>query len=481
MIRLFHLYIPRKLLLLAFSELLIIGIGFFAAVMLGGPDHSQVPSSYALGIAKVLVVVGVFSLCMYYFDYYDTLVISSRREILVRLPQVLGWGTLLLTAIYQVFPRLQLGIFNFLLGLMIVFLLLLLCREAYQWLVGSHVFSQRAVIFGDGTLAVALISEIALRPELGLQVVGYLSPGESPAMAQLKWLGPLSDVSKIVGEHRPDMIVVALKDRRGQMPLFELLALKTKGMRIEDGVEVYERITGKIPVETLTPGWLLFGRGFRASSSYRSVKHVVSVVFSAVALLIVSPIMLAAATLIKLTSPGPVFFRQERVGEDGKVFTILKFRSMREDAEQQSGPQWATAADSRVTPIGRIIRRWRIDELPQFFNVIKGDMDLIGPRPERPFFVDQLRKEIPFYDQRHVIKPGITGWAQLKWGYADNTTGSLEKLQYDLHYIKNISLGFDLVITLLTIKTVLFGQERILHKDSQVIAAPDTESTSATA
>lgn len=463
MIRLLHIYLPARMVLLVACELLVIGLGFLGASTLGTPFATTAASLYALGVGKVIVVVAVFAVCMWYLDLYDPLVITSRREIFARMPQVFGWATLALILLYRIFPVLHLGAFNFLLGMTTAGLLLMMCREGFLWLTRSHAMARKVVVLGEGTLAHSLMDEITVRPEIGLEVVGRLYFSGSWKLDRNPSF-TANSLSEAIWALNASIIMLALQDRRGQLPLFELLSLKIKGVRVEDGVEAYERVCGKIPVESLTPAALLFCKGFAPSNSYRVLKHVVSVAFAVVGLLLLWPLMLVVAIAVKLSSPGPVLLRQERVGEDGKPFTIYKFRSMRQDAENESGPRWATEADKRITRVGRIIRRCRIDELPQFFNILKGEMDLIGPRPERPFFVEQLRRNIPFYDQRHILKPGITGWAQLKFGYADSTATSMEKLQYDLYYVKQLSVGLDIVILLLTFKTVLFGRERVVRK-----------------
>jgi sugar transferase (PEP-CTERM system associated) len=463
MIRLLHIYLPARMVLLVACELLVIGLGFLGASTLGTPFGSSAAGLYALGVGKVIVVVAVFAVCMWYFDLYDPLVITSRREISARMPQVFGWATLALIVLYRIFPVLHLGAFNFLLGMTTGGLLLMTCREGFLWLIKSRAMARNVVVLGDGTLARCLIDEITERPELGLHVVGRLHFSGSWKLDGHPGF-TANSLSEAIAALNASIIILALQDRRGQLPLLELLSLKIKGVRIEDGVETYERVCGKLSVESLTPAALLFCKGFAPSNSYRVVKHVVSVALAIFGLLLLWPLMIVVAIAVKLSSPGPVFLRQERVGEDGRSFIIYKFRSMRQDAESASGPQWAKEADKRITTVGRIIRRCRIDELPQFFNILKGEMDLIGPRPERPYFVEQLRRDIPFYDQRHILKPGITGWAQLKFGYADSTATSMEKLQYDLYYVKQLSVGLDLVILLLTIKTVLFGRERVVRK-----------------
>ena len=461
MIRLLHVYFPSRMVLLVACELLVIGLGFFGATALGGLQ-ADTAGAYAFGIMKVLAVVAVFAASMWYFDLYDPLIITSRREVVARVPQAFGWATLGMIVLYRSVPTLRLGGYNFLLGLMTACLLLVLCREAFRTLISSRRLASRVIILGNGTFARSFRREITRRPELGLELIGSMTCGNGWKLdGQALAVRSFSDA---VEKLRARLIVLALEDRRGQLPLLELLALKVKGVRIVDGIEMYERVCGKIPVESLNPATLLFCQGFAPSHSHRILKHIFSVVIAIVGLALLWPLMLVVALAVKLSSPGPVFLRQERVGEGGKTFTLLKFRSMRQDAESQSGPRWAAAVDDRITGVGRIIRKCRIDELPQFFNILRGEMDLIGPRPERPFFVEQLRTEIPYYDQRHILKPGITGWAQLKFGYADSTAASLEKLQYDLYYVKHLSFGLDVVITLLTIKTVLFGRERMMHE-----------------
>jgi len=465
MIRLLHIYLPTRMLLLVACEVLVIVLGFLCTSNFDslGPGAAGI---YVLGISKVIAVAGVFTLFMWYFDLYDPLYITSRRELIARVPQVFGCATLAMILLYRIFPALRLGTLNFLFGMVTAWWMLVLCREGFLWFTNSHAMTGKVLILGNGTLAESLMEEIRNRPELGLEVAGCLNYSEKWRLTGQPNFAA-DTLAEAVTKLNAHIIVVALQDRRGHIPLLELLSLKVKGIRIEDGVEVYERVCGKIPVESLNPSALLFCKGFSPSKTDRFLKQATSVVFSIIGLLVLWPLMLVVAIAIKLESPGPVLLRQERVGEDGKSFTILKFRSMRQDAERD-GPRWAAAVDSRITRVGAFIRRCRIDELPQFFNILRGEMYLIGPRPERPFFVERLRREIPFYDQRHVLKPGITGWAQLKSGYADSTAASIEKLQYDLYYIKHLSLGLDIVITLLTIKTMLTGRERAVRRQPSV-------------
>jgi sugar transferase (PEP-CTERM system associated) len=320
-------------------------------------------------------------------------------------------------------------------------------------------FRTKILIIGTATLGRGLGQELVYKPELGYQVVGFMD--EDPAKIGMKVVNPgvvgtYDQLSEVLAHYGVNHVVVALDDRRGRLPTEALLASKLKGVRIEDGVSFYERVSGKIVVEQLKPSWLIFGQGFRKNQFIRLSKRLMDLVFSTVGLLLSSPVFLFLPALIKLTSPGPIFYRQERVGEGGRNFTLIKFRSMHVDAEKTSGPIWAQSEDPRMTSIGWIMRRLRLDELPQMVNVLKGEMSFVGPRPERPAFVEELRKKIPYYDVRLSVKPGITGWAQVRYHYGGTIEGALEKLQYELYYIKNMSLILDIFIILETIKVVLF-------------------------
>ncbi len=270
-------------------------------------------------------------------------------------------------------------------------------------------------------------------------------------------VGDYTQISSIAKAGGVDRIIVALDERRGKFPLEQLLSCRLKGIRVEDGVAFTEQLVGKLSVESLYPSFIIFSDGFKRSAIFIQVKRVFDILASAVGLALFFPLSLLIALAIKFDSKGPILYKQERVGEDGRIFSLLKFRSMYLDAEE-GGPVWARVDDDRVTRIGRIIRKLRLDEIPQMINVLKGEMSFVGPRPERPFFTEQLKNEIPYYSQRHVIKPGITGWAQISYRYGASKGDALEKLKYDLYYIKHMSMFFDLVIILETIKIVLLGK-----------------------
>jgi len=269
-------------------------------------------------------------------------------------------------------------------------------------------------------------------------------------------IGTIEDIPSIVRARSVDRVVVSMADARGQLPMGKLLEMKLDGVSFDHLASLYEEYTGKIAIENLRPSWFVFSPGFRKSSLQRAAKRTTDLVASGIDLVIGAPILTLVALAVKLTSKGDVFYHQERVGRNGRVFTVHKVRSMRQDAEAGTGAVWASkSGDSRVTPIGGFLRKTRLDELPQLWNVFVGEMSLVGPRPERPQFVSQLTKDIPFYGQRHIVRPGLTGWAHVRYSYGASVEDALQKLQYDLFYIKNMSLPFDLFIALSTVKTVI--------------------------
>jgi sugar transferase (PEP-CTERM system associated) len=275
--------------------------------------------------------------------------------------------------------------------------------------------------------------------------------------SDIRVIGDYSQILQLANQGKVDRIVVALEERRGGFPAEELLKCRMDGIPIEDGVAFYERLAGKLLLDRVHPSFLIFSDGFVKSKLSRIAKTAMDYFFASLGLIVFIPIMGLVALAIKMDSLGPVFYRQERVGKDGRIFELLKFRSMRPDAEEETGPVWAQENDERVTRVGRIIRKLRIDEMPQMINVLRGEMSFVGPRPERRHFVDHLRREIPYYDKRLAVKPGVTGWAQIEYAYGASENDAFEKLKYDLYYMKNMSPILDLVIIFRTVKIVLFG------------------------
>lgn len=459
MVKLFDAYIPGRTLLLVLAETVFIFLAMVAAVFLRFGIDAELALSYQRGFLKVAIVSAVCLICLYYFDLYDSVVISNPREVLTRLIVVLGVVCLIFAVLYYFFPPLQLGGGIFLIGIVLVGISLTASREAFFALNRSARFLDPTILLGEGPLARSLAQEIRNRRELGMNLIGYVGTSESSGsnLNGLPLLGMPEDLGSLIAQRRVKRIVVALQDRRSTMPVRELLDLRLKGFQVDDGGRLLERISGKIEVDQLHPSWLIFSDGFRLQPAVLVVQRLMAIVVSLVLLIAVLPLIPLVALLVKLTSRGPTFYRQKRVGKDGIAFNCYKFRTMRADAEADTGPTWASDSDPRITPVGRFLRVTRVDEIPQLWNVFRGDMNFVGPRPERPEFDAWLKKEIPYYYLRQIVRPGITGWAQIGCGYGASLEQSKEKMRYDLYYIKNMSLALDLLIIFQTIKTVLFG------------------------
>jgi sugar transferase (PEP-CTERM system associated) len=410
---------------------------------------------------KLILIVVVALICLYWSDLYDFRVILDRRELFVRSLQALGAASLILAAIYYWFPDLVMGRGVFTIAAGFVITVVLGWRMAFEWLAGQVGPRERLLLVGTGESSVRLARELYQRKDLGVEIAGFIDP--DPARVGTSLLNPgvvgtIEDIPTVARALSVDRVVVSLGDARGKLPMDKLLEMRLDGMAFDHLASVYEQYTGKIALENLRPSWLIFSSGYNKPRLLRVSKQVSDVVAASLGLLIGAPLLLLITAAIKLSSRGPVFYHQQRVGQHGKVFTIHKFRSMHVDAEEKTGAVWAKAGDTRVTRIGPMLRRTRLDELPQLWNVLRGDMSLVGPRPERPEFVASLTKQIPFYGQRHFVKPGITGWAQVSYTYGASVEDAMEKLQYDLFYIKNMSPALDLFILVKTIKTVLMAR-----------------------
>ena len=463
MIRLLSAHFPSRTVFLGVSEAMLVSFAFlFATEVRLGTDEASLMFSYEQGILKIAVVLIASLVCMYYFDLYNSSILTNRREAVARLIQVLGTECILLALVYYVYPPLELGRGIFLIGFALMAVLLFLWRRLFARLNVLPQFAQRTLILGDGPLAEPLVYEFGSRPELGVNVVSHLAAipeVDSQSRDYESSSSPsLDDLAQSVKSFRVNRVVVAMGERRGKMPVGTLLSLKSGGVLVQDGTDVYEAVTGKIPIESLRLGWLLFSPGFHVSQFLLLYKRFAALIASTIGLLLSFPLLPVVALLIKVTSPGPVLYRQKRVGRNGIVFECYKFRTMRADAEADSGPTWAGDDDPRITPVGKFLRKSRIDEIPQLWNVLRGDMYLVGPRPERPEFVEWLNREIPHYNLRQSVRPGITGWAQTRYRYGSSIEDAKEKLRYDLFYVKNMSPGLDLLIFLETIKIILWGR-----------------------
>jgi sugar transferase (PEP-CTERM system associated) len=412
------------------------------------------------GVPKVLLVVGICQLSLYYADLYDLRGVGSIHDLTVRLFQALGATSLLLAAVYFLSPDWIIGRGVFLMSVVFMVTFVVGWRVAFAWLTQRVAPRERLLLVGTNAAAVDLARELfERRQELGVEIVGFVDPDPARIGAPVLnpgVIGAIDDIPFLVSKLNVDRVVVSLADARGKLPMNQLLDIRLdSGVPFDHLASVYEKYTGKIAVENLRPSWLIFSEGFRKTRLLMAAKRVLDLVGSAAGLVIGAPIVLLCAVAVKCTSRGPVFFHQRRVGLRGREFTVHKLRTMRADAEADTGPVWSAANDNRVTVVGGVLRRTRLDELPQLWNVLTGEMSLVGPRPERPEFVSQLTEGIPFYGQRHVLKPGLTGWAQVRYTYGASVEDAIEKLQYDLYYIKNLSIALDLVIMLETIKTVV--------------------------
>ena len=409
-------------------------------------------------IPKAILIAVIFQLFLHLNDIYGFRKARPSKEYAIRICQALGMATITLCVLFFIAPDATIGrgVFGYSLFLSCTFLVL--WHTFLRLYLGVRAPHTNLLVLGTGNLAREAVREILKHPELGISVVGFVD--DDPQLVGVsivnpKVIGLYEDLPRLVANHRVDRIVVGLQDRRGKLPIKELLDFKTRGIAVEDATAFYERVAGKIPIENLKPSGMVFNSGFAVSKRMLLGKRILSLVVSSIMLLLFSPIILLLMILIKLDSKGSVFYKQERVGKDGRTFTLMKFRSMHENAETKTGPVWSSEGDDRITRIGRIMRRMRLDELPQLYNVFLGDMSMVGPRPERPHFVQQLADAIPFYPLRHIVRPGLTGWAQINYGYASTMDHTIQKLQYDLFYIKNMSWVLDALIILETIKTVL--------------------------
>lgn len=450
----------RLLLVLGEHALIVLAVLLAGVVRLGTGAAASAWQEWAL---RGMVVAAVLQVCLHYSDLYDMRTLSDHRDLLVGLLRSLGAASLILAILYYWIPEMSLGRGVFALAAALIIALVVGWRLSFEWLSLQRRPAERLLIVGTGQAAVGLARELtSRRSEFGAAIVGFVGADASKVGQRLDGepnlgvIGTVRDIPAMVRQYEVDRVVVSLADARGKLNMDELLSMKMNdGVRFDHLASVYEEYTGKIAVENLRPSWMIFSDGFNKSDRMEALKRVSDMVLASIGLVLAAPLMFVAWLGIRLTSPGPTIYSQTRVGKDNAPFTIHKFRSMRVNAEATSGAVWAVENDPRVTPFGRFLRRTRLDELPQLWNVLRGDMSFVGPRPERPEFVQDLARQIPFYGQRHAVRPGLTGWAQVRHRYGASVDDSQEKLQYDLFYIKHMSPAFDIYIVLETVKTVL--------------------------
>jgi exopolysaccharide biosynthesis polyprenyl glycosylphosphotransferase len=456
MLRLFRVYVPASVAALLASEFILICLSYFAATFAWLKADAAVFLVDDLGWLRILIVVFCLMLSIYFHDLYSNLG-TRPRELLQQVGIIAGTAFLTEAMLgYLKLEQLVVPAGPMIAGSALNIVALMAWRIFFSRVLLGKIRSERVIFLGDSSVLQEIASHLEAHPEKGLTPLGFLDDSHA---ATGKRLGAISDLREVVNQVRPQRIVVGLRERRSSLPVTQLLELRLSGIRIEDALNTYEMAFERISTHELRPSQLIFSSsdlgpnrtGVRLQSAY-------SMAIAAAAALAAAPVMLLVAALLKLTSPGPALFRQQRVGKNNCVFTLYKFRSMVRDAEAQSGAVWATRNDPRVTPVGRWLRKLRLDELPQLFNVLKGDMSIVGPRPERPEFVSELEKRIPYYRQRHCIKPGITGWAQIKHKYGDTIEDTIVKLEYDLYYIKNLAPALDAVIMFHTAKVMLLSR-----------------------
>jgi sugar transferase (PEP-CTERM system associated) len=448
----------RSVLLIACETVLIIEVVAMAAWLRLGSDAWALFATWG-GAARVGLIAGICQVSLYYMDLYDLRVVADRRELFVRALQSLGASSVFLAVLYYVFPGLIVGRGVFFIAAAFAIVIIVGWRVVFEFLSKRARPAERLLLVGTGVAAVGLAKELhERRRDLGVEIVGFVDPDLSlvgKSLVNPGVIGTIEDIPDIVKRSRVDRVVVSLADARGKLPMNLLLDMKLAGVQFDHLASVYEEYTGKIAVENLRPSWLIFSEGFRKTRWLVAAKRAADILAASFGLIVAFPLMVLVLVAVKLTSSGPALYHQRRVGQHGRIFTVHKFRSMRHNAEVATGAVWASARDPRVTPVGRMLRRTRLDELPQLWNVMVGDMSFVGPRPERPEFVESLKQQIPFYGQRHVVKPGVTGWAQVRYTYGASVEDAMEKLQYDLFYIKNLSLALDAYIILETVKTVV--------------------------
>jgi sugar transferase (PEP-CTERM system associated) len=467
MIRVFNQYASLKGVLCALCEALLVLVAPLCAAKIrfwSGPGTFESYTETPEFVLQSCAFAAVFLASFYWNGLYDLRKAAELTRSL-GLAQALGMACLILGTTYYLFPELMLGrgVFFVAFGVVVVLVICTRILGAALWRFAAP--SENTIILGTGSLAVEIAQAFDERNDLTTNLVGFVESarlvrGDSDLLGY-PVLGRLEDLEEIVNSRQIRRIVVAMEERRGVLPTRQLVRLKVEGIRVEEAQSVIAALTGHVRVNTLLPSWVVFSEGFGRSRSTLVAKRIADLLFGITGFLFSLPIMAITAIAIKIDSKGPILYRQQRVGHKGRCFDVLKFRSMRVDAEV-NGAQWAAAGDPRVTRVGRIIRRFRFDEFPQFINVIRGDMSFVGPRPERPVFVQKLREKSVYYDQRHSVRPGITGWAQVQYRYSGSIEDACVKLEYDLFYLQNMSILFDLLIIFKTIRTVLITGEQAL-------------------
>jgi sugar transferase (PEP-CTERM system associated) len=461
MIRLFRVSVPSSVIALLLSEIVLIYTCYVVATFIVLSEDPQVFLLDDNGLGRIAVVVACIIVGIYFHDLYDQFRIKSRILLFQQTGVVVGVAFLVQALLgYLKLRDFLLPTWLMIIGSSLVLILLPFWRMFYSSVVFKARGLERVLFLGTSVVVREIGAHLVEHPETGLAVLGYVdnidsNPDNQIELAGGEILGPISELRRIVDQTKPDRIVVGMRERRERLPVNQLLELRLSGIPIEDASSIYEATFSRISTRELRPSQLIFSKELGPNPGRVMLQSIYSMAIALVAVVVTFPIMLLVALLVRLSSPGPALFRQQRVGKNDEVFTLFKFRSMYRDAEALSGAVWAKLDDPRITPAGRWLRGLRLDELPQLFNVLKGDMSIVGPRPERPEFVAELAERIPYYRQRHCVKPGITGWAQINHKYGDTIEDTITKLEYDLYYIKNLAPALDAFIIFHTAKVML--------------------------
>lgn len=461
MLRLLKQYFPiRNILFIIMEGLMIYGSVCLSFYLLSQRGAMSLDLFLFL---RIFLVTMVCQIALYYNELYDFEIAVSIPEVCIRLIMALGVTSIALAAIYFAFPATIIDQEIFILSVVFLMIFITGWRVIYIWILSKGMFNESILVLGSTPLAYDIMERINNTIDCGYQVDLFIPEYPDEEIddiysSKIDSACTKENFCRAALKKGVRKVVVALKEKRGSFPMQELLQCRTEGIEVLEGSTFYEMLSGKVLVTQINPSWLIYSEGFSKSRLQSWIKRIEDIIIATIMLILLSPVLLITAILIKLDSRGPVLFSQDRVGQHQKEYMMHKFRSMREDAEQLTGPVWAEKDDPRITRVGRVIRKFRIDELPQLWDVLVGKMSMVGPRPERRYFTDELEKQIPFYTERFKVKPGVTGWAQVSYDYGSTVEDAIEKLNYDLFYIKNLSIPMDIVIILRTVKTVLFGR-----------------------
>ncbi len=409
-----------------------------------------------LQVTRSLIVTYIFQLSLYFFDLYRHDQCITPTKNISKMVQAFGIGCIFLSGLYYLIPSLIISTSIFWTFYIVVCIILFGWRTLYSFILQKRLFTSPIIILGTGTISEKINKQLKIKHDSDYKVAAFVG-SKTPYFKQINIpiISNPDSLLAICKKHHSDILIVAMDSNQTNIPIKDLMECKFHGITIIDGITFFESISGRILVEDVIPSWLVLAEGFQIKPLTSLIKRFIDITISTLGLLLSLPLSLLAALFIKLESAGPIFYWQERVGERGAIFSIFKFRSMYQDSEK-NGAVWAAKNDSRITRTGNFIRKTRIDEIPQMWNVLKGEMSFVGPRPERPVFVNELEEKIPYYSLRHAIKPGITGLAQIRYPYGATIKDALRKLEYDMYYLKNLSVFFDLLIIFITIKIVLF-------------------------